>query len=150
MTGNKDCVAQAAKTTAVAGGAGLFVSAIQNTMGKHSEGAKGIFTRTGGTIGFLAAMGGVFALTECAAEGIRGESDPYNAGIAGCAAGLVAGVRSHSIATMCAACAGVGATMFAYEYAGGNLKGTLVDMSEDDKKAWPDSFFKKNKQTEEA
>jgi Tim17/Tim22/Tim23/Pmp24 family len=38
-------------------------------------------------------MGGVFALTECAAEGIRGESDPYNAGIAGCAAGLVAGVR---------------------------------------------------------
>jgi hypothetical protein len=51
---------------------------------------------------------------------------------------------------MCAACAGVGATMFAYEYAGGNLKGTLVDMSEDDKKAWRDSFFKKNKQTEEA
>lgn len=41
----------------------------------------------------IAAMGGVFALTECAAEGIRGESDPYNAGIAGCAAGLVAGVR---------------------------------------------------------
>lgn len=41
----------------------------------------------------VAAMGGVFALTECAAEGIRGESDPYNAGIAGCAAGLVAGVR---------------------------------------------------------
>lgn len=53
MTGNKDCLAQAGKTTAVAGGAGLFVSAIQNTMGKHSEGAKGIFTRTGGTIGFL-------------------------------------------------------------------------------------------------
>jgi hypothetical protein len=38
-------------------------------------------------------MGGVFALTECAAENIRGENDAYNAGIAGCAAGLVAGVR---------------------------------------------------------
>lgn len=42
---------------------------------------------------FVAAMGGVFALTECAAENIRGENDAYNAGIAGCAAGLVAGVR---------------------------------------------------------
>lgn len=38
-------------------------------------------------------MGGVFSLTECAAESIRGESDAYNAGIAGCAAGLVAGIR---------------------------------------------------------
>jgi hypothetical protein len=119
-------------------------------------------------------MGGIFALTECAVEGFRGESDPYNAGIAGCAAGLVAGVKcmeavlfimslsncfisltlslllAHSIATMCAACAGVGATMFAYEYAGGNLKGTLANMPEEDKKAWRESFFKKNKQTEEA
>jgi hypothetical protein len=40
-----------------------------------------------------AAMGGVFSLTECAAESLRGESDAYNAGIAGCAAGLVAGIR---------------------------------------------------------
>ena len=53
MTGNKDCLVDAGKTTAVAGGAGLFISAIQNTMAKHSEGAKGVFTRTGGTIGFL-------------------------------------------------------------------------------------------------
>ncbi|KAG2178906.1 hypothetical protein INT43_001753 [Umbelopsis isabellina] len=150
MTGNKDCLVQAGKTTAVAGGAGLFVSAMQNTMAKHNEGAKGIFTRTGGTIGFLAAMGGVFALTECAAESIRGESDAYNAGIAGCAAGLVAGIRAHSIPVMCAACAGVGATMFTYEYSGGNLKGALVNMSDEDKKAWRESFFKKQKQAEEA
>jgi hypothetical protein len=121
-----------------------------------------------------AAMGGVFSLTECAAESLRGESDAYNAGIAGCAAGLVAGIRgmnfidiapccnnlmntkhdililAHSIPVMCAACAGVGATMFTYEYSGGNLKGALVNMSDEDKKAWRDSFFKKQKQADEA
>lgn len=57
---------------------------------------------------------------------------------------------AHSIATMCAACAGVGATMFAYEYSGGNLKGALANMPEEEKKAWRESFFKKQKQTEEA
>lgn len=39
-------------------------------------------------------MGGIFSLTECASKNIRGESDPLNAGIAGCAAGLVAGLKS--------------------------------------------------------
>lgn len=39
-------------------------------------------------------MGGVFSLTECAAKKIRGEDDAINAGIAGCAAGLVASVKS--------------------------------------------------------
>jgi hypothetical protein len=40
--------------------------------------------------------------------------------------------------------------MFAYEYSGGNLKGALVNMSQEEKKAWRESFFKKQKQTEEA
>jgi hypothetical protein len=59
-------------------------------------------------------------------------------------------IAAHSIPVMCAACAGVGATMFAYEYSGGNLKGSMVNMSEEEKKAWRESFFKKQKQTEEA
>jgi hypothetical protein len=63
MTGNKDCLVQAGKTTAVAGGAGLFISAIQNTMAKHSEGAKGVFTRTGGTIGFLGTTKNILSKT---------------------------------------------------------------------------------------
>lgn len=42
-------------------------------------------------------MGGIFSLTECASKNIRGESDPLNAGIAGCAAGLVAGLKSKYI-----------------------------------------------------
>lgn len=34
---------------------GLFVSTLQNALGKHNYGAMGVFTRTGGTIGFFGA-----------------------------------------------------------------------------------------------
>ena len=49
---------------------------------------------------------------------------------------------------MCAACAGVGATMFAYEYSG-ELKGSLADKSLEERKEVRDSFFKGYKKTEE-
>ena len=39
-----------------AGGVGLFVSALQNALGKHSYGAMGVLTRTGSTIGFFGAF----------------------------------------------------------------------------------------------
>lgn len=111
-------------------------------------------------------MGGIFSLTECASKNIRGESDPLNAGIAGCAAGLVAGLKSksihglnwhsnklttiiaHSIAKMCAACAGVGATMYAYE-ASGEFKGLMDGKTQQEKKDHRDSFFKGYKKAEE-
>ena len=32
---------------------GLVVSTLQNALGKHNYGAMGVFTRTGGTIGFF-------------------------------------------------------------------------------------------------
>lgn len=34
-------------------GVGVFISAVQNALGQHNAGAMGIFTRTGGTIGFF-------------------------------------------------------------------------------------------------
>lgn len=46
----KDAVGAAIKATLVTGGAGAFVSTIQNTLTKQNVGAFGIFTRTGGTI----------------------------------------------------------------------------------------------------
>lgn len=36
-----------------AGIVGTLVSTVQNALGKHNTGAMGIFTRTGGTIGFF-------------------------------------------------------------------------------------------------
>ncbi|ORY94727.1 Tim17/Tim22/Tim23/Pmp24 family-domain-containing protein [Syncephalastrum racemosum] len=138
---NNDCLYDAGKMTAVSAGLGLVISAMQNTVQKHTEGAKGVFTRTGSTIGLFAAVGGIFTATECASKSIRGEDDAINAGIAGCAAGFVAGVKTGSIAKMCAACAGVGATMFAYEYSG-ELKGALNGKSVSERKDVRDSFFK--------
>ena len=38
-----------------AAGIGALVSAVQNALGSHSSGAAGVFTRTGGTIGFFGA-----------------------------------------------------------------------------------------------
>ncbi|KAI8148779.1 Tim17/Tim22/Tim23/Pmp24 family-domain-containing protein [Fennellomyces sp. T-0311] len=145
---NKDCLYEAGKTTLIAGSLGLVVSAMQNTVQKHKEGAKGVFTRTGGTIALFAAMGGIFSITECTVKDIRGQDDAVNAGIAGCAAGLAAGVKTHSLAKMCAACAGVGATMFAYEY-GGELKGSMTDKTLEERKEHRDSFFKGYKKAEE-
>ncbi|KAL0084131.1 hypothetical protein J3Q64DRAFT_1809179 [Phycomyces blakesleeanus] len=150
MTANKDAIAEAGKTAAITGGLGLFVSAMQNTVQKHTEGAKGVFTRTGSTVAIFAAMGGIFSLGESVAHSVRGEDDALNAGIGGCAAGMVSVLRTKSIAKMCAACAGVGATMYAYEYSGG-LKGSLVGKSLQEKKEIRDSFFTQpNKVEEEA
>ena len=53
MTNSKDCIAEAGKTAGIAGGIGLFVSAMQNTAQKHTTGARGVITRTGGTIAFF-------------------------------------------------------------------------------------------------
>lgn len=36
-----------------AGAFGIFFSTVQNALGNHSHGAMGVFTRTGGTIGFF-------------------------------------------------------------------------------------------------
>lgn len=36
-----------------AAGVGLLVSTVQNALDTHSRGAAGVFTRTGGTVGFF-------------------------------------------------------------------------------------------------
>ncbi|KAI8644174.1 hypothetical protein BD408DRAFT_481567 [Parasitella parasitica] len=141
MTNSKDCIVEAGKTAGIAGGIGLFVSTMQNTAQKHTTGARGVFTRTGGTIAFFAAMGGIFSLGECAAKGIREQDDAINAAVGGCAAGMLAGIKSHSFAKMCAGCAAVGATMYAYEASGG-LKGGFANKTREEKTQHEKDFFK--------
>lgn len=46
----KDAVRSSITGALVSGGAGLFASAIQNSLQKQNVGAWGVFTRTGGTI----------------------------------------------------------------------------------------------------
>ena len=47
----KDAISQSIQGTLIVGGAGLLISAVQNTLAKQNVGAWGIFTRTGGTVG---------------------------------------------------------------------------------------------------
>ncbi|KAI8385814.1 hypothetical protein BD560DRAFT_321827 [Blakeslea trispora] len=149
MTASKDCLADAGKTAGIAGGVGLFVSAMQNTVQKHTTGARGVITRTGGTIAFFAAMGGIFTLGECTARDMRQTEDPINAAIGGCAAGLLAGIKTHSFAKMGAGCAAIGATMYAYE-ASGQLKGQFANKTREEKKQHEKEFFKQPATAEEA
>lgn len=47
------------------------------------------------TLSNVAAMGGIFTLGECAAKGVREQDDAINAAIGGCAAGMLAGIKSE-------------------------------------------------------
>jgi hypothetical protein len=49
----KDALGDAIKATLVTGGAGAFISTIQNTLTKQNVGAWGVFTRSGSTIGIF-------------------------------------------------------------------------------------------------
>jgi hypothetical protein len=49
----QDALGHAVKATAISGGAGLFISTIQNTLTKQNAGAWGVFTRSGSTIGIF-------------------------------------------------------------------------------------------------
>lgn len=52
----KDAVTATIHTTLLTGGAGLFASAVQNTLAKQNVGPWGIFTRTGGTIAVFGTL----------------------------------------------------------------------------------------------
>jgi len=52
----KDALGHAVKAIAVTGGAGLFISTIQNTLTKQNSGAWGVFTRSGSTIGVFGML----------------------------------------------------------------------------------------------
>lgn len=52
----KDAIGHAVKAIAITGGAGLFISTIQNTLTKTNSGAWGVFTRSGSTIGVFGML----------------------------------------------------------------------------------------------
>ncbi|RKP37342.1 hypothetical protein BJ085DRAFT_12222, partial [Dimargaris cristalligena] len=93
---------------------GFSVSAYLNSIQKHNAGAAGLFTRTGYVMPWLAALGGIYAATEGITSNVREEDDFWNAGLAGCVAGGLAGSRRKSISMMAGGCFVVGTTMGAY------------------------------------
>ncbi|KAI0788487.1 hypothetical protein C8Q75DRAFT_854469 [Abortiporus biennis] len=120
-----------------AAGVGAFVSAVQNALGQHSKGASGFLTRTGGTIGFFAAMGATFALTESVVANTREKDDALNGVAGGCAAGFLAGIRARSLPMAIASCAVLGAAVGTFDYGGKNIAGDAESKEEKRKR-----FFK--------
>jgi len=94
------------------------VSTVQNALGQHSHGAMGVFTRTGGTIGFFAAMGATFAFTKAFVANERQTDDALNGAVAGCASGFLAGIRSRSLPMAAGGCIFLGATIGVFDYSG--------------------------------
>ncbi|KAG5638652.1 hypothetical protein H0H81_011204 [Sphagnurus paluster] len=128
-----------------AGAVGAFVSAIQNALGTHSHGAMGFVTRTGGTIGFFAAMGATFALTESVVANQRRQDDAVNGAVGACAAGFLAGIRARSIPMAIGSCVVLGAAMGTFDYSG-HLSGDQTETLEEKRK----KFFKQPKTLAEA
>lgn len=105
----KDAISAAARSTMILGGAGLFLSAVQNTLTRQNVTGWGVITRTGGTIGMFgrvispwmlghadwptAAIGGTFEFTRIAAANLREKEDAYNQAIGGFFAGGIVGFR---------------------------------------------------------
>ncbi|OCH96081.1 hypothetical protein OBBRIDRAFT_361625 [Obba rivulosa] len=140
---SKPSLQYAAKVGLQAAAVGTFVSAIQNALGQHSHGASGILTRSGGTIGFFAAMGATFALTESTVANYRERDDPLNGAAGACAAGFLAGIRARSLPMAVASCAVLGTIMGTYDYTGREFVGGNESLEERRKR-----FFKRPPPTE--
>jgi hypothetical protein len=106
----KPALRNASITGLQTGAAGCLVSAIQNALGQHAQGALGVLTRSGATIGMFgefvcshyfgsassapAALGASFKLTESFVANVRHTDDALNGASGACAAGFLAGIRS--------------------------------------------------------
>ncbi|KAH8120203.1 hypothetical protein DFH11DRAFT_1722044 [Phellopilus nigrolimitatus] len=124
------------------------INAVQNALGTHNKGAMGVFTRTGGTIGFFAAVGATFAATEAIVANTREKKDPWNGAAGGCAAGFLAGLRVHSLPIAVASCAFMGTAVGTFD-ASGELAGERRQLGTQE--AWEERrkrFFKQKKTAE--
>ncbi|OCF32601.1 hypothetical protein I317_00370 [Kwoniella heveanensis CBS 569] len=140
----------ATRVTVQSAGVGLLVSAVQNALDKHSAGAMGVVTRTGGTIGFFAAMGFSFSFVQAFTANIRETDDALNGAAGGCAAGFLAGVRAKSLPMAVGACAGMGTLIGTFNAAGNALTGTNKKLlPRPEREELRQAFFKRPKQVEE-
>lgn len=125
---------------------GLLVSAVQNALERHNRGAMGVFTRTGGTIAFFAAMGFSYSFTKAATANVRETDDSMNGAAGGCAAGFIAGLRLGSLPMAVGACAFLGTVIYTFDEAGASLTGRdTVRLTREQREARRLEFFKKPK-----
>ncbi|KAJ2827054.1 hypothetical protein FBU31_003277 [Coemansia sp. 'formosensis'] len=137
----RDWKLETAKYTLGGAGIGMLVSAFQTAYAPSKGGsALDMFGKYGGTIAFMAAMGGVFAGVDAAAAQIRGKDDYKNSAIAGCAAGLIAGARKRSIPAALGSCAFFATGMATYDYSGG-FEGAMHGMTREQRDEYRAGLF---------
>ncbi|KAJ2083290.1 hypothetical protein H4R24_000937 [Coemansia sp. RSA 988] len=141
----RDWKAETVKYTLGGAGLGLFVSSFQTAYSpRKSGGALDVFKKYGGTIGYMAAMGGVFAGVDAATAQIRGKDDYVNSAIAGCAAGFIAGIRKRSIPAAVGGCAFFATAMGTYDYSGG-FDGKMHGMTREERDEYRAGLFASEK-----
>ncbi|EPS45423.1 hypothetical protein H072_566 [Dactylellina haptotyla CBS 200.50] len=120
----KDAITNTINAIMLTGGAGLVVSGVQNTLARENRGLFGVFTRTGGTIGLFAAMGGTYAFIKDASANLREKEDPWNAGLGGFFAGAMLGVPSGRIPRVFGYGAGLAILVATFEGSGSHFRGS--------------------------
>ncbi|KAI8953304.1 hypothetical protein F4801DRAFT_576757 [Xylaria longipes] len=128
----KDAVKSGIQGVLVGGGAGLFLSAIQNSLAKQNVGVWGVFTRTGSTIASITAVTTVYAFSKDATANLREKDDSFNTTIAAFLGGATLGLRTGRMPRIIGFGAAFSVVMTAFDYTGGNLRGKRTEVPEMD------------------
>ncbi|KAK0517386.1 hypothetical protein JMJ35_000541 [Cladonia borealis] len=128
----KDAVAEGIRTTLITGGAGLFTSAIQNTLTRQNVSGWGVFTRTGGTIGLFAAAGAAHGFGKAAAANLREKDDSWNPAIGGFLSGAIVGLRFGTMPMTLGCGATLAVIQGVFDYGGGKFSGYDKDPNVDE------------------
>jgi len=119
----RDALGLGVKGALIVGGVGTMLSGVQNSLAKQNVGVFGVITRTGGTIGTFAAMGGSYMFFRNAAANLREKEDSWNPAIGGFIAGAILGTRFRTMPSVVGYGAGLAVLLGAFDYSGGSLKG---------------------------
>ncbi|KAK2737239.1 hypothetical protein FQN57_000406 [Myotisia sp. PD_48] len=122
-----DAINATIKTTLLTGTAGLFTSAVQNTLHKQNVGPWGIFTRTGGTIVLFASMGGTYQFVKTASANLREKDDHWNTVWGGLCSGSIIGLRARTFPAMVGYGVALATVLGIFDYTGGSLSGRGVN-----------------------
>ncbi|KAJ8121749.1 hypothetical protein ONZ43_g1876 [Nemania bipapillata] len=124
----RDAIKSGIQGAMVGGGAGLLLSAVQNSLAKQNVGAWGVFTRTGGTIASLTALITVYSFSKDATANLREKDDPLNTTIASFLGGATLGLRSGRMPRILGIGAAFAVVMTAFDFTGNSLRGTRTEM----------------------
>ncbi|KAI0965560.1 hypothetical protein F4678DRAFT_476556 [Xylaria arbuscula] len=128
----KDAVKSGLQGALVGGGAGLLLSAVQNSLAKQNVGAWGVFTRTGGTIASLVTLTTVYSFSKDAAANLREKDDTFNTTIGSFLGGAALGLKTGRMPRILGFGAAFAVVMTTFDYTGGSLRGKRTEVPEMD------------------